>query len=273
MKYLIIYCIYIFFISCKNSNNIYSVKGSIQSIEHGVNKITIAHDTIPELMPPMIMPFSVRERNELLNLHVGDSVHFQLIWDEIQPYATHFEVISKGRILENDDFFSNEHSEKNFGEIIDDVTLLDMDNKEVKLSYSDGKYRFISFIFSRCPMPNMCPAVMMKNRILAASFSEIEFIAVSFDYKYDSPAVLKQTYGPAIESYDNWKIWSSLGRIDDIYRLIRQSGGNFWGVENNKIGHTLSSVLIGPNREVLGVWKGEEWDVNQAKNAIQLYIE
>ena len=45
---------------------------------------------------------------------------------------------------------------------------------------------------------------------------------------------------------------------------------NFWGIEQEKIGHTMSSVLIGKNREVLGVWKGENWEVSEVSNAIKL---
>ena len=40
-----------------------------------------------------------------------------------------------------------------------------------------------------------------------------------------------------------------------------------------KIGHELSSVLIDPNREILGVWKGEKWDANQVFNSISMIVK
>ena len=43
-------------------------------------------------------------------------------------------------------------------------------------------------------MPNMCPAIVMKNRYLVQQFSNsrsIDFIMVSFDYKYDTPSVIR----------------------------------------------------------------------------------
>ncbi len=273
MKYIRFYFFCVFFICCEKKDNQYLVKGTVQSIEHELNKIIIAHDTIPGLMMPMVMPFSVRDKEEIDNLQIGDSVHFQLIWNDIKPYATKFKVVSQGKILITDDFFDDEYSVKEVGQIIDDVTLLNLYGKDVRLSNSDGRYRFISYIFSRCPMPNMCPAIVMKNRYLATAFSEIEFIMVSFDYLYDTPRVLKQAFGHINDDFDNWQILSSTDHIDDIYKLVRQSGGNFWGVDQGKIGHTLSSVFIGPKREVLRIWKGEEWDVNQVKNALRLYVQ
>ena len=107
-------------------------------------------------------------------------------------------------------------AEKSIGSTIDDVSLLNLDSVNVSLSQTDGKYRFISYIFSRCPMPNLCPAIVLKNAALAHQFPEVEFIMVSFDYKYDTPAVLKKAYGPSVINYRNWDVWSSIGRIEDV---------------------------------------------------------
>ena len=96
---------------------------------------------------------------------------------------------------------------------------------------------------------------------------------VSFDYRYDTPTILKNFYEATTSEYNNWYVWSSIDRIDDIYTLIKQSGGNFWGVEEGKIGHTLSSVLIGPDRKLLATWKGEKWKLEPVKNSIQVIMK
>ena len=33
----------------------------------------------------------------------------------------------------------------------------------------------------------------------------------------------------SIAGNDNIKIWSSVGKLDDVYRLVKQSGGEFLG--------------------------------------------
>ena len=79
-------------------------------------------------------------------------------------YAKNFRIVGKGTLPEDDDgFFDDEYSMKRIGQLLDNVTLLDLDSSRVQLSDSDGKYRFLSYIFTRCPMPNMCPAVVIKN--------------------------------------------------------------------------------------------------------------
>lgn len=268
--------LYALLICCDNNEQIYAVKGTIRSIAMDQKRVTIAHDTIPDLMMPMVMPFPVLDQEELEEVTIGDSVHFEFVWSDTLPYARKFEIIGKGNLPEVDDFFNDEFTEREIGQVLDDVTLLSIDSNEVKLSDSDGHYRFISYIFTRCPMPNMCPAVVMKNRYLLERFSKkdsIDFILVSFDYKYDTPSILDQNYGSSIEEQDNLKVWSSRGHMDDVYRLVRQSGGDFWGVEEDKIGHTLRSVLLGPNRELLASWEGDDWKVKQVERGIEMFMK
>ena len=264
--------------SCSSPEKIYSVRGTIYEVKPDSMMIVIAHDTIPDLMYPMVMPFDLKDLKEIEGLSIGDSVHFEFVWGDTSTWARNFKFVGKGKLPEDDDdFFENEdYSERDKGDIIEDVSLLDLDSSLVHLSDSDGKYRFLSFIFTRCPMPNMCPAVVIKNDYLAKAFKErndIEFVMVSFDYKHDTPSVLKDFYGSTIGGFDNWKVWSSTGHIEDVYRLAKQSGCNFWGIEENKIGHTLQSILIGPNREVLGNWPGDNWKAGNIKTAIELLMK
>tara|TARA_B110000438_G_scaffold25953_1_gene24537 strand:+ start:2272 stop:3105 length:834 start_codon:yes stop_codon:yes gene_type:complete len=277
MRSLLIILLCLINIHCSNSENTYRVKGTIREINRTSNEIIIAHDTISGLMMPMIMPFNIKNKKEVESLSIGDSVHFEFIWGERSTYAKGFEVVGRGHLpVEDDSFFEDEYSIKKVGDILDDVTLLDLDSLNFQLSNFDGRYRFISFIFTRCPMPNMCPAVVIKTNYLSESFSEknnIDFILVSFDYRHDTPSVLKKFYGVNLSQKENIHILSSVGYIEDVYRLTKQSGGDFWGIDKGQIGHKLTSILVGPNRKVLASWEGDKWRPGQVENAIRLLIK
>ncbi len=276
-KLTLFYTLIFVYLNCSDPGKIYPVKGTIHEIKPDSMMIIIAHDTIPDLMYPMVMPFDIIDLKEIEGLSPGDSVHFEFVWGGTSTWARKFTIVGKGKLPkeEDDDFWDDdEYGEKEVGDILDDATLLDLDSTSVNLSHSDGKYRFLSFIFTKCPMPTMCPAVVIKNEYLVKAFkdrSDIEFIMVSFDYKYDTPSVLKDFYGGTIEGFSNWKVWSSTGHIEDVYRLAKQSGCDFWGIDEGKIGHTLRSVLIGPNRELLASWPGEDWKVGNVKNTIEVF--
>ena len=277
MKYIQILILSFLALNCGSNEKIYPVKGTIYEVKLDSLIITIAHDTIPDLMMPMVMPFNLKNSKDVVGLSIGDSVHFDFIWADTVTFAKNFRIVGKGTLPEEDDgFFDDEYSMKRIGQLLDNVTLLDLDSSRVQLSDSDGKYRFLSYIFTRCPMPNMCPAVVIKNDYFVKLFKDrenIEFIMVSFDYIYDTPSVLKEFYGSTVMGHNNWQVWSSIGRIDDVYRLVKQSGGDFWGIEEGRIGHSLSSVLIGPDRVLLGSWPGDDWKAGDVKNAIELLMK
>ena len=259
--------------NCSEKNSIYNVKGTIYEIKGDLNKIRIAHDTIPNLMMPMEMDFNVKNNKILRSLSVGDSVHFELVWDD-KPHAENFKIVGKGNLINrDDDFFKDENfSERSIGEKLDDVTLLDIDSSEISISELEYDYTFISFIFTRCPMPTMCPAVVLKNKYLVNSFKEdkrINFILISFDYLYDTPSRLKDYYGKSLKEYKTLNVWSSYQKVSDVYLIGKQTGCEFWGIEKEKIGHTMQSILIDNKRNILGKWRGENWDQKMVKNNIK----
>ena len=264
--------------NCSENEKIYPVKGTIYEIHPDSMTIIIAHDTIPDLMYPMIMEFDLIDLSEIEGLLSGDSVHFEFVWGDRSTWARQFKVVGKGVIPveDNNDYFDDEeYREKKIGEILDDVTLLKLDSSKVRLSDLSQKYKFISFIFTRCPMPTMCPAVVIKNEYLARAFknnNEIEFIMISFDYKHDTPSILNEFYGPVIAEFENWQVWSSSGHIEDVYRIAKQSGCEFWGIDEGKIGHTLRSIFLAPNQELLGSWPGDNWKIGNVKNSIDLLM-
>ena len=96
---------------------------------------------------------------------------------------------------------------------------------------------------------------------------------VSFDYIYDSPEILKEFYGESINKYENWRVWSSQNKISDLYTLSSEIGCQFWGIEENNIGHNLRSALIGPNMELLKVWEGDEWLAKNVTRDIKDYMK
>ena len=213
-------------------------------------------------MMAMTMPFKLADSLDINRFGVGDSLKFHLEMEENRAYAADFQLLGKGTLPETNDMWDDEYPPLEIGQIFTNVTFLDLDSNDVSLSDSDGKFRLISYIFTRCPMPNMCPAVVTKNQYLAQVFKadpNMEFILVSFDYTFDTPTVLKNYYGGILESNPNLIVLSSTGHLNDIFSLAGQSYVSFWGVDENDIGHTLRSVLIDPERRLMKVFEGTDW--------------
>jgi len=254
------------------SKKSYPVRGTILEVRKESNEFLIHHDEIPGFMMAMTMPFKLADSLDINRFGVGDSLKFRLEMEENKAYAANFQLLGKGTLPETDDMWDDEYPPLEIGQIFTNVTFLDLDSNDVSLSDSDGKFRLISYIFTRCPMPNMCPAVVTKNHYLAQVYKNdpnIEFILLSFDYTYDTPTVLKNFYSGILESNPNLIVLSSTEHLNDIFSLAGQSYVSFWGVEENDIGHTLRSVLIDPERRLMKVFEGTDWRPEVAERDIQ----
>jgi len=271
MKKIIFSLTLLLFLACSGIKS-YPVRGTIIEIRKESNEFLIHHDEIPGFMMAMTMPFKLTDSLDITRYKVGDSLKFHLELKEEKTYADNFQLLGKGTLPESDDMWDDEYTPIEIGEIFSNVTFLNLDSNEVSLSDSDGKFRLISYIFTRCPMPNMCPAVVTKNHYLAQIYKNnpnIEFILISFDYAFDTPTVLRNYYSGILESNPNLIVLSSTGHLNDIFSLAGQSFVSFWGVVENDIGHTLRSVLIDPERRLMKVFEGTDWHPETAERDIR----
>ena len=262
-----------------NSNNKeYPVVGVVTKIDSNRHELTIHHDEIKDFMMAMTMNFKLKPEEDISKFSVGDSMHFKLTLEENSGYASEFNIIANVEVeVRDDDFFWDEddpYSPIDIGDTITDASFTDMFGKQVNLSDSDGKFRFISFIFTRCPIPNMCPALLFKQRYLAEELKDenIEIIMISFDYIYDTPSVLKKAYERTFDGYENWQMWSSYKHMDDLYKLTKQAMFGFWGVEDNDIGHNMRCILLDPDRRMIKTYDGLDWLPKDAKKDIKNLI-
>jgi len=259
--------------SCFNEKT-YTVRGTLLEIKEKEQELIIHHDEIPGFMMAMTMPFKISDKSNLLKYEIGDSLEFKLIVKNESAFADNFTLLGKGTIPNNNDW-DDEYSPINIGDIFSDATFLNIDSSKIALSDSDGKFRLISFIFSRCPVPNMCPAVIVKNQYLARELNNVEFILISFDYKHDLPSVLKANYGSLIKQNPNINILSSFNHLNDIFVLAGESNVSFWGIDENDIGHTLRSILIDPERKFMRAYDGTDWKPKlvekEIKNILKTY--
>ena len=272
-----IYLLILLLCSC-NTPNHYKVVGVIKDIDIENQKMLIDHDEIPGFMVQMVMYFNIHKSVDMNNFAPNDSVSFDLLVKNKDSYAMNF--VNNGKstiIIEDDDFWEDDNDPKYTikepGEFIDDTSFLTLSNQEMKLSSISSKYSLISFIFSKCPMPNMCPASIIKNQYLANHFlkDDISFIIISFDYLYDTPDVMKSMYGNM--ETDNMIFLSSYKHINDIFTLTQQSGVAYWGVEDNNIGHSMRSILVDENLKLITSFDGIDWKPGNAKNTIENLIK
>ena len=92
-----------FAIAHTDSRRSFEVEGKIVAIDVSARSVRIAHDEIPDYMPAMTMPFTVRDTSLLKGLTAGDNVQVPLVVTEDDSWISRIERV-KPRTSEPDSF-------------------------------------------------------------------------------------------------------------------------------------------------------------------------
>ena len=142
------------------------------------------------------------------------------------------------------------------------ITLVNQEGKPFQLHDLKGKYLLVSFIYSRCPDPKMCPLTMrLVNHSLRDWKKDlpdkpIHALTVTLDPKTDTAPILK-AYGRT-HGVDFSRVTLATG--NDKVPEDFASEFNVVGFPGKKtISHNIRTVLVGPDLIPLKYFKENEW--------------
>ena len=155
------------------------------------------------------------------------------------------------------------------GDVVPDFRLRNQDKKPIRLEQFRGSALLITFIYTRCPLPDFCPRVTHNfadvNRQLAALpaiYAKTHLLCVSFDPEHDTPERLR-AYGAEYigsDAKDAFSHWDFAVPDDAVLKEMAKyfDVGMTPGADET-INHTLSTTLIGPDGRVVKFYPGNEW--------------
>lgn len=256
----------------------YEVRGIVREApDLAEGSVVIEHEDIPGFMPAMTMPFDFRDVKEVEALRVGDGVAFQLaVTDKdswirgIRPVAAESVKLPQpkasapvagkvGRVKE--------------GERMPEFELVDQSGRTLRGDTFAGKSLLITFIFTRCPIPNYCPLMAQHFRTIheairadAALAGKVNLLSISFD-EYDTPAVLAEYGARFSDDLDAWRF--ATGRAEEV-RKLTQAFAVQVQPESGTINHGLATVLVGPDGVIRNIWRGNGWKTDEVLAALRL---
>lgn len=224
----------------------YDLRGKIISFDKARQEVTIAHETIPGYMESMTMPFTLREEWIFDVLAPGASIQATLVVDGGKSWIESPTITSLAdpKLAQP----GSEVSEPEPGAELPDFTLVNQDGEKIRLSQYRGTSLVLTFIYTRCPLPDYCP-LMTRNfgeigqsmlRQSSAKGSKARLLSITIDPAYDTPPVLKdygKRYLPAGGSFRQWSY--ATGSDDEI----RKVAGYFVSITGRRI--TRSSTASG----------------------------
>jgi len=221
----------------------YDLKGKVVAVNKSDHTATIAHEDIKGYMPAMTMPFKIKNDADLEMLKAG----------EPKP-----------------------------GTDVPDFGLVNQDGKRIHLAQYRGRALALTFIYTRCPMPDQC--TLMSNNFAAIDqelqkqpdvYAKTHLLTISFDPEYDSPKVLR-SYGASHsgrytdETFQHWEF--ATGSPDEVKGIAQFFGLRYFHDTESgqdQVIHSLRTVLIGPDGKLFKLYRGNEWKPAEIVNDLQ----
>ncbi len=254
--------------SCSSAKT-YEMRGQILGINRDKMEILVKHDEIPGLMAAMTMPWKVQQASMLDNLGPGDLIATEIVVDNDLGVITKITKVGTGK----PDVPAPAGAAKpgvrylSPGDQVPNQAFVNQDGRSVDFNSIRGNRAMaVTFIYTKCPIPTFCPAmdrqfaeaqVLIKDKGLEGKAA---LLSVSFDPKYDTPAVLKQH---AKKLGADPAVWTfATGDREEIDRfassllltLVRGEAAN-----PDEIGHTLRTTVVDGSGRITKSYSGGDW--------------
>ena len=247
----------------------YPLRGKIVSTNSATGEVTIDAQAIPGYMEAMTMPYKVRDTRMIGELHPGDLVTADVLVSQgadAQVFVDHFVVIG---LAKPDYRPAVQYHVPAEGDAVPDFRLINQDGQPVRLDQFHGKALLLTFIYTKCPLPDYCPRVTHNFAVIEKSlaaypnlYAKTHLLCASFDPDEDTPARLKsyaETYmgAAAPKAFAHWDF--AVASKKELPTMAQWFDVGLTKEQDGTITHTLSTTLIGPDGKVIRFYSGNDW--------------
>ncbi len=232
----------------------YSAIGVIRRFGPDGRSVVIQHEAIPGYMAAMTMPFKVRKPEELAGLSAGDEIAFHLnvnadthwVDNIVRTNSPRTQALTgaggaairalkgiSGPAPASGDSLAAEVAKASSKEParnpLWDAPFTNELGQKTTLAQFQGQALAITFIFTRCPIPDYCPRLTKNFQEACKTLNAMpqaptnwHFLTFSFDPAFDTPQVLR---GYALGLGYDPQHWSFLtGAPDQLAEVEREAG-------------------------------------------------
>jgi protein SCO1 len=157
------------------------------------------------------------------------------------------------------------------GSPMPDFELTDQSNRLVALSSLKGKVVAVTFIYTRCPLPDYCPRMvnnfrLVRDRFAARMDRDLVLLTISFDPKFDSPETLATYAASERAGGPGWHFLT--GDPARIEQVCNTFGIQYWA-EEGLITHSLQTAVIDRDGRLAATVEGKEYSAQQLGDLVE----
>lgn len=236
--------------------------GQVISVRPDRDEITIRHQDIKNFMPGMTMPFKVKDAALLKDRVPGDLVTATLVVGEVEAYLS---TLTRTGFAEVTDAPPPPAPDpRKVGEAVTDAAFLDQDGKPRHLADWKGGRVALTFIYTRCPLPEFCPLMdrhfvaVQRELAKAPELADVRLLTITMDPAFDTPAVMKNHAGGLGASLATWTFLTpqadGAAAFFEQFGLIVEREG-----DAADITHNLRTIVLDAEGRVAAIRTGNDW--------------
>jgi protein SCO1/2 len=257
----------------------YTVDGRVAGIKDGGRTLVVEHEKIPGYMPAMIMPLPVADSSMTVPLEPDDAIQFRLAVSDDSASIIALRELPDTAVARNpartvtpiDTTDGGTQMLQKGDQVPPALTLTTQAGKTLQIGNYRGQALVLTFIYTRCPLPNYCPRMSKQFATLQPTLRErygqkAQLLSISFDPAYDTPKVLRDYAARYTDRLDSWTF--ATGDSTEIQRATQLFGVFTKKKDSDEITHNLTTALIGPNGRVRRLWRGNDWTPQDVRQAV-----
>jgi len=270
--------------ACWGATAKYQVTGLLLSADAVKRTITVSCEEIPGYMDAMVMSFPVEDAAFPQGLQRGATIEFTLVVEKGSSYAEKLRIIPfesleldptqarRLRLLEEAISARPPSADVlHVGQSVPDFRLTDQNRQDVSLSQFSGKVVALTFIYTRCPLPNYCVRLANNFGVLQRRFAsrmghDLILLTVVIDPVHDQPAALTDYARTWKADARGWHFLT--GTVTNIQRLCHWFDMSFYPDEALFV-HSFHTVVIGRKGQLVANLEGNSFTAKQLGDLIE----
>ncbi|MFO0956851.1 MAG: SCO family protein [Isosphaeraceae bacterium] len=252
----------------------YDLVGVVRQVEPEGHRVTIRHEAIPGFMAAMTMPFVLDDEDLLAELHPGDEVAGKLAvetrYGEVRSYRLNSLIVTRPALARPPESIIHRLEP---GEAVPDFRLTLQDGSQANLADFRGQWLAITFIYTRCPLPDFCPLMDRKFLELRKRLDQapdlsmsVRLLSISFDPDYDTPETLERHARQIGATPPGWTF--AVADHEELAKITPGMGLTY-APGDREIVHNLVTALIDPGGNLAQIYRGRDWQPSDLIRAVR----
>lgn len=236
----------------------YPVRGTVVLVQPERKTVRVAHEEIVGFMEAMTMEFDVRSADEIAALQPGDIIAGTLHVSETRTELSG--IVKTGHTVPPKPFVQAGAPKP--GAELPDATLMNDSGTAFRISGLRGKAIVLTFIYTRCPLPDFCPRMNNHFAVAVREFpsERCVWLSITIDPANDTPKVLAEYARQFDPRPAQWQFVT--GEPIEIAKVAA-----FSGLQLRKAGaqldHNLQTLVVDPEGKVTKVFTGNQWQPSE----------